>query len=615
MKLFTVIPGTWSYLTTSLPLMVRELTELSARRSTYIWRVIYATAIYGFTLWTLWREFGGRSDMPFEFLGRGRPLFEGLAMLQFGGIYLFLPAMTSGLLTAEKERDTLSLLLLTRLGPWSILLGKLLSRLIPMGAYILLSLPLVAVAYSMGGVNAVDILSLAWTLMATAFQIGALGLACSAWFRTTASSFIATYVLSILMIGALPIVTDNGSSNLLGIRDMLSAFYTWANPETSSYYGSEASAVWILFGPFACMAPEALNQPFPVIARRTLPLWLATGSFLLFSRVVLWRRAFLTSSHAILRFFRSLDTLFQKLNHNRVTRGIVLVNDHAVLPEWHPIRWRETRKRSLGTFRYLVRILLVLETLVLFLLLAADYNLPVNSVSARVTSSLLWILSTLIVTVYSTGLIGAERSRQTLDVLLTVPLSSESLVREKLAGVWRMILVLWIPFLTVFAFQVVWSLGISQFDTSSQMRNLGIVIPGLVGAALYLPLLAYLGFHAGMRFRTQTRATLAVLSGVTAWCALPLVFENLLSRDLGSIVRLFSPAWILNAREGIIGTLIHFFVIGAVLLFVRRQAYRQFSGRVNRHEPDGIDIDIERLASIRHHFTQRTSGSVDADPE
>ena len=116
------------YLTSLFPLLTRELTEQAARKRTFVLRAIYAVILYGCTFFTLWEEMSRWSNQSFAFMGRGKELFETLAQLQFYGIYLFLPAMTCGVLTSEKERDTLSLLMLSRLGGWSIILGKLFSR-------------------------------------------------------------------------------------------------------------------------------------------------------------------------------------------------------------------------------------------------------------------------------------------------------------------------------------------------------------------------------------------------------------------------------------------------------------------------------------------------------
>jgi hypothetical protein len=138
------------HLATAFPLLTRELIQQSGRKRMYVLRTIYAASIYGILLWEFWSELGSWSNSSFQFLGRGSELFEAIAWMQFCGLYLFLPAMTSGVLTVEKERDTLGLLLLTRLGPWSILFGKLLGRVVPMATFMMLSLPMVAVAYSLG---------------------------------------------------------------------------------------------------------------------------------------------------------------------------------------------------------------------------------------------------------------------------------------------------------------------------------------------------------------------------------------------------------------------------------------------------------------------------------
>ena len=69
-----------------LPLLAKELTEQSARVRTYIIRVVYATALYGFTLWAFWNQLGSWSSNSFAMIGKGRELFEALAYLQFAGL-------------------------------------------------------------------------------------------------------------------------------------------------------------------------------------------------------------------------------------------------------------------------------------------------------------------------------------------------------------------------------------------------------------------------------------------------------------------------------------------------------------------------------------------------
>ena len=89
----------------------------------------------------------------------------------------------------------MSLLLLTKLGSWTILLEKLLSRLVAMGSFLLLGLPLAAVAYSLGGVDVESIWKATYVLSVTSLQVASFALLCSTWFRTTSSAFVGTYLL------------------------------------------------------------------------------------------------------------------------------------------------------------------------------------------------------------------------------------------------------------------------------------------------------------------------------------------------------------------------------------------------------------------------------------
>src|SRR5690606_2969275 len=97
------------------------------------------------------------------------------------------------------ERNTFGLLLLTRLSPTTILLEKLLGRLIPIMSFWLLSLPLMGFAYALGGITQREVWVTFWVLGLTGVQVGTLALACSAFFRTTVQSFIATYAFTFLM--------------------------------------------------------------------------------------------------------------------------------------------------------------------------------------------------------------------------------------------------------------------------------------------------------------------------------------------------------------------------------------------------------------------------------
>lgn len=601
------------------PLLFRELTEMSARRRTYVLRVLYAIALYGFTAFVFWNEMATWGGQSFSMLGRGRDLFEQIAWMQFLGIYLFLPAITSGVLTIEKERDTLSLLLLTRLGPWSILIGKLFSRLVPMGSFLLLSLPLIAIAYSLGGVNEGQILGLAWTLAVTAIQVAALALACSAWFRTTAGAMVSTYVIGALLFLGPAVLISQGYFR--SPAEFLAEYCRVQGLDGPDGFATEEVGL-LLFGPWAALlkAPQAV--PMSTIVARTTPIMLFSVTCLLFARMVLWRRAFVQPSNRLLKLFRSLDKLFHALNQNRLTRGIVLTREHVEMPQYHPIRWRETTKRSMGTTRYLVRLLLLLEIPILFGMLL-PYHRSDGWAPAFVSAWVVWVVVALVISVQASGLIGSERSRQTLDVLLTTPLASETIVREKFAGVWRVICVIWVPLLTIYIFQWWWMTWVGQPRLNQFLFGMTRAFLALL---IYPPLIAWVGFHYSLRCRSHPQAVLATLGTITGICVVPALiafyvgapYDGLLyelrwlspavtlAEEMPSSIYWWSPNLISEETATLLtwfGLIAHFILAAVLLWWLWWRGLTTFARRVNRNDGQIMDDDdIERLARLREHI-------------
>jgi ABC-type transport system involved in multi-copper enzyme maturation permease subunit len=140
------LPRKWK-----LPLLAKELAEQAARERTYVIRFAYTSLLFVVTCVLFYGNLS--SDGTTSVLGRGRSMFNQLVTLQFGGIYLLLPAMVCSVISSEKEKDSLSLLMLTTLTPWQIVIQKLFGRLIPMFNFLFISFPLMAIAFSNGGVT------------------------------------------------------------------------------------------------------------------------------------------------------------------------------------------------------------------------------------------------------------------------------------------------------------------------------------------------------------------------------------------------------------------------------------------------------------------------------
>lgn len=483
------------------PLLSKELIELANRRRTYIVRFLYTAALFGCGLLILYGS-GGVSVDSATRLGEGRQMFLDLVSLQFYAVYLFLPAMTAGVLTSEKEKDTLTLLLLTTMRPWTIIVEKLLSRVIPMLCFVILSFPLMAVAFSYGGVTVLSLYGMMLMLILAVVQVASVALMCSAYCRSTVEAFIGSYVLLGLSLTCFPICT-----------------------------------------PMHAIVNNVDFRPGELEARAMLVL-LSTGGCLLIARACLFSRAFVPPRNILLQLFQVVDGIFQDMNE--VTGGVILVRDGDPFPQDKPVAWRETAKKSLGTFRYQFRILVLLELPILFTAQSVNISAIRSDSAVTVLLYLLWIISAALVCIHAASVVSSERSRQTLDSLLTAPIPGPDLMRQKLAGVRRLTFVLLVPFLTIYLFNQWFR------DYRGNLSYLGL---SLATFAIFVPLLAWTAFFIGLKVRSQMKAVLITLTAVCTIGGLPRLVD-FLARSLGlevppalALLLTASPATIIQRLE------------------------------------------------------------------
>jgi ABC-type transport system involved in multi-copper enzyme maturation permease subunit len=122
-----------------------------------------------------------------------------LVNLFFLGQYLLAslmaPSFAAGAITGEKERKSYEMLLASPLRPGAIVLGKLLASLAHLAALIFCSLPIVMLCLPLGGVSLYEVLAMYLALIVSVLTFGMISLACSSYFRRTASSLVVAYLL------------------------------------------------------------------------------------------------------------------------------------------------------------------------------------------------------------------------------------------------------------------------------------------------------------------------------------------------------------------------------------------------------------------------------------
>ncbi len=127
-----------------------------------------------------------------------------LAAVQMSLIVLTTPAIAASSISGERERQTLDLLLVTKMSPLSIVLGKLMSSL----AYILLlvvaTLPVFAMIFYFGAISIIQLIELFVFVLCSSCMIGSISVFFSCRFKKSITSIVFTYlVIGLLCFGTL----------------------------------------------------------------------------------------------------------------------------------------------------------------------------------------------------------------------------------------------------------------------------------------------------------------------------------------------------------------------------------------------------------------------------
>lgn len=137
----------------------------------------------------------GRTIRPGDAADIGRTGYILLASFQFALLIFIVPAQTAGVISGEREKQTLDLLLVTRMSPAAIIGGKLLSSLGYVVLLILSSMPVFSLVFLFGGIRFLDVATLFFFYLIMAFSAGVIGVFCSTYMRRTISATVVAYLM------------------------------------------------------------------------------------------------------------------------------------------------------------------------------------------------------------------------------------------------------------------------------------------------------------------------------------------------------------------------------------------------------------------------------------
>lgn len=134
----------------------------------------------------------------------GQAIFGAILVLQTVLTIMVAPALTSGAISVEREKQTLELLITTPVSTLGLVVGKLFSSLAYVFLLIAASVPLMSIVFAFGGLAPEDLVRAYVLLVAVAFGIGSIGLVMSALVKRTQIATALSYLIVLgLTVGTL----------------------------------------------------------------------------------------------------------------------------------------------------------------------------------------------------------------------------------------------------------------------------------------------------------------------------------------------------------------------------------------------------------------------------
>ena len=193
--------------------MLNPILSFSATRRMRSFRTLlvviaYVAVLLGIVLAMMFQLFGG--TVTISAMRNGVACYNILMIAQFALIVLIAPAMTSGAIAGERERQTLDLLLVTNTRSFRIVTGKTMESFAVLALLIVSGFPVMCMTLAAGAVTLMQLLAGELFLLAVAFAAVCVGLFASSIARTSMTGGIISYLI-IFGIGAVTLLPMLGN--------------------------------------------------------------------------------------------------------------------------------------------------------------------------------------------------------------------------------------------------------------------------------------------------------------------------------------------------------------------------------------------------------------------
>jgi ABC-type transport system involved in multi-copper enzyme maturation permease subunit len=332
--------------------------------------------------------------------------------VQLALVLLVAPAATAGAICVDRARGTLTHMLVTDLTDSEIVLGKLAARLLPVFALVGATVPVLAIAGLLGGVIIEAIATLTLITFATAILVCALALALSVRVTKVHEVLMAVYAIeAVWILGPLVWLVLQSVAALPGppgwFVEINPFVLAWAPYDGTSPFGIE-------FYVLVLGAPSLLSAGLVAYAVRRLRIGATKGTVARVTKMTSW--------------------ISRARGWVEARRPGPSIDDDPVL--WR--EWRRGRPSRLAKVIWGFYIALALAGTAWSVSIGVFSN-GFRADSVGLMSGLQATFGLLLLSMTAPTALADERTRGSLDVLMTTPLPTDRIVLAKWWGAYRFV--------------------------------------------------------------------------------------------------------------------------------------------------------------------------------
>ena len=260
-KAFPTFAGAFGNL--GWPILVRQLRADFRKPRFFLTQFICLAALAGILLALIVREAADETRTATQI---GQELFQSFFIFEYLTILLIFPAFSATAFSEERTGQTMDLLLVTALRPTEIVWGKFLASTAYCLVYVIGSIPLLSIAFLFGGIELKEaFLAYALLIGATLF-VAMLGVAISAWNKSSTRSTMMTYcAIFLLFLISWVVYSQLQAATVKSPGTLLRALGQWGGPGLSLsplHLALLSAALFALFFIAAtnCVRPAAQNR-------------------------------------------------------------------------------------------------------------------------------------------------------------------------------------------------------------------------------------------------------------------------------------------------------------------------------------------------------------------